>query len=60
MRTTATIHRSSMTRLHPLCGSLKGHVSMSGVGVTCPDCLRLTTPLSREEAMVQIEMAVRR
>ena len=51
-------HRASMRGLHPVCGT-KGmvRVSHNGVGVTCPKCLEIERPLTREEAMRQIEAA---
>ena len=52
------IHRMSIEgHGRAVCGATKPKLSIGGVMVTCPDCLRLTRPLSREEAMAQLEKA---
>ena len=37
-----SIHRYNL-RGRIVCGATTGRVSTSGTGVTCPECLRLTT-----------------
>ncbi len=51
-------HRATMRGLRPVCGTkAMARVSHNGVGVTCPKCLEIERPLTREEAMKQIEAA---
>lgn len=51
-------HRFDMTGI-ALCGASHGRFSTSGAAgtVTCKECLRLSQPQHREEALAQIEKA---
>lgn len=51
-----TVHRASLNG-GALCHAANPRLSVSGVTVTCPDCLRLSTPLTPEEAMTKLKQA---
>lgn len=50
------IHRRSMSG-GIRCGVASGNVSFYGVGVTCPDCIELDRPPTREESLAQLAAA---
>ena len=53
------IHRAALNG-GAVCKANEPRVNCSGVLFTCHECLRITTPLTREQAMEQIRVAAKR
>ena len=50
------LHRFALNG-RAVCGIETKLFSIHGCSVTCPDCLKLSKPLTREQAMASIEAA---
>ena len=53
------IHRYNLNGNKALCGVDSGTFSITGAVVTCPACLKVSRPLTKEEALASITQAAK-